>query len=72
MDETKIKRINELAHKMRDPGLTPEEKEEQAALRKEYIETIRRNLRGIIENTDVTLPDGTVKPLTDFKTPKKG
>lgn len=36
MDE-KIKRINELYHKSVDTGLTDEEKEEQAALRKEYI-----------------------------------
>ena len=44
MDE-KIKRINELYHKSQGEGLTLEEKEEQAALRKAYIESVRANLR---------------------------
>ena len=32
-----IERINELYHKSKDTGLTPEEKEEQARLRGRYI-----------------------------------
>ena len=41
MDEKKIARINELYHKSKGEGLTAEEKEEQQALRQEYIDTIR-------------------------------
>lgn len=44
MDE-RIKRINELAHKSKNEGLTPEELEEQAKLRREYIDNIKANLK---------------------------
>ena len=38
MDEKKIARINQLAAKSKTAeGLTPEEKQEQLALRREYI-----------------------------------
>ena len=41
MDQKKIDRINELAKKARTPeGLTPEETQERAALRREYIDTV--------------------------------
>ena len=38
MDQSKIDRINELYHKSQAVGLTDEEKAEQTALRKEYID----------------------------------
>ena len=44
MDNTKIDRINALYHKSQSVGLTEEEKEEQAALRREYIAAIRGSL----------------------------
>ena len=45
MDQSGIDRINELYHKSKTPqGLTEEEKQEQAALRKEYIEAIRKKI----------------------------
>ena len=43
--EKLLKRINELAKKSREQGLSEEEKAEQAALRKEYLEEFRRTLR---------------------------
>ena len=46
MDKVKIDRINELARISKERELTEEEKNEQAALRKEYIEEFRRTLRG--------------------------
>ena len=63
MIENIIARINELYHKSQKEGLTPEEKEEQAALRKEYIEGVKRNLKGQLDNIDMVNADGTVTNL---------
>lgn len=62
MDE-KIKRINELYHKSQAEGLTEEEKEEQQRLRKEYVQSVRNNLRGQLENLTIERPDGTIEKL---------
>ncbi len=61
--ESRIDRINELYHKSQKEGLTPEEKEEQARLRKEYIAAIRGNLRGTLENISLVNPDGSITDL---------
>ncbi|HAQ28428.1 MAG TPA: hypothetical protein DCQ76_01430, partial [Ruminococcaceae bacterium] len=37
MEQNKIDRINFLAKKQKGEGLSPDEKEEQAILRREYI-----------------------------------
>lgn len=63
MDQNKIDRINTLYHKAKATGLTDMEKEEQAALRKEYIETIRRNMRANLNNISVVEKDGSVTDL---------
>ena len=63
MDNIKIDRINTLAHKQKSVGLTEEEKQEQAALRKEYIETIRENLRANINNISIKEDDGSITDL---------
>lgn len=60
MDEKTIARINELYHKSKDSGLTPEEKAEQDRLRKEYIAVIRGNLKGALESMKIQNPDGTI------------
>ena len=60
MDEKKIQRINELAKKAKTgQGLTPEEKEEQALLRREYLDAVRGNLESQLNNTYLQRPDGT-------------
>ncbi len=59
MCEEKIKRINELAKKQREQGLTEEEKAEQAVLRREYIDSFKRSLEGQLNNTYILRPDGT-------------
>lgn len=61
-DET-IARINELYHKSKAEGLTPDEKEEQARLRREYIEAIRGNMRATLDHTSIQNEDGTLTPL---------
>ena len=66
MDET-IKRINELYHKSQAEGFTEEEKEEQKELRQKYIESVRGNLRGQLENMTIQRPDGTVEKVKKVK-----
>ena len=69
--QEQIDRINELARKSKtETGLTPEEKDEQAKLRKEYVEAMRASLRGHLENTVVIYPDGSKKKLSDYKNNK--
>ena len=54
MNQEKINRINELARKSRTPeGLTEEEKAEQAVLRQEYRDSVKANLIGQLENTEI-------------------
>ena len=68
MEQAKIDRINELARKSKtEEGLTPEEKEEQAALRREYVAAIRANLTARLDSTVIQYPDGTRKKLKKKK-----
>lgn len=63
MNQDKINRINALYHKSQGEGLTEAEKTEQAALRKEYVEAIRRNMRGTLNNISIQEADGTITDL---------
>ena len=72
MDENKIKRINELYHKSKAEGLTDAEKKEQQLLRQEYIESVRENLRGQLNNISIQEKDGYVKDLGKKYGGKKG
>ena len=63
MDEKTIERINELARKSKAEGLTDAEREEQALLRKQFIEAFRRNLRSQLDNIDIKESDGTITNL---------
>ncbi len=71
MDDRKLQRINELARKSKAEGLTEAERQEQAELRREYIEAVRRNLRGQLDNIDVINKDGKIENLGE-KYGKKG
>ena len=60
-----IARINVLAAKAKTPeGLSPEELEERARLRRIYIDSVVGNLKGELENTSILYPDGTKKKVT--------
>ena len=60
MKPEEIARINALARKAKTPeGLTPAEKEEQTALRKEYIEEFRRSTLQELNSIVIQHPDGT-------------
>ena len=63
MTSEQIERINTLYHKSQSVGLTLEEKEEQARLRKEYIAAIRANLRGTLNQISIKEPDGSITDL---------
>ena len=63
MDEKDLARINELARKSKSVGLTPQEKAEQARLRREYIASVRMNLRSQLDQIDIQEKDGTIVNL---------
>jgi len=54
-----IARINELARKAKAEGLTPEEITERDKLRRIYIDNVKANLVGHLENTYFVNPDGS-------------
>ena len=62
-----IQRINELAHKAKAQGLTPEEAQEQKRLRQEYLDSVRKNLVSQLENMSILEPDGTKKKVQKKK-----
>ena len=63
MDPQKIARINELYRRSKAEGLTDAEKKEQKLLLLEYIEAVRMNLRGQLNNIDIKEQDGSVVNL---------
>jgi uncharacterized protein YnzC (UPF0291/DUF896 family) len=63
MNEDKIQRINELYHKSKAEGLTPEELDEQNRLRQEYIESIRMSLKSQLDSIEIVETDGSTHPL---------
>ena len=71
MEQAKLDRINELAKKKKEVGLTEEELSEQAALRAEYIREFRAQFGNVLENTVIQYPDGSRQSLPDMKKGKK-
>ncbi|MCR4715729.1 MAG: DUF896 domain-containing protein [Lachnospiraceae bacterium] len=63
MTDEKIARINELFHKSKAEGLTEEEKAEQQALRQEYINSVKSNLKAQLDNVRIVNPDGTIEEI---------
>jgi len=72
MTEERIQRINELYHKAKTEGLTDAEKEEQQILRKEFIDSFRRNLRGQLDNISIREADGSITNLGEKHGIKEG
>ncbi len=58
MTEELLKRINFLARKSKTEGLTPEEKEEQAALRAQYIKEFRQGMENTLGNVYIVDAEG--------------
>lgn len=63
MDEV-IARINVLAKKAKEEGLTEEELVERDKLRRIYIDSVKGNLVGQLENTYIVGPDGQKRKVT--------
>ena len=59
-----IARINELAKKNKEEGLTAEEMAERDKLRRIYIDSVTGNLKQQLDNTSIVYPDGTKKKVT--------
>ena len=58
MTEELLKRINFLAKKSKAEGLSPEEKEEQAALRAQYIKEFRQGMENTLGNVYIVDAEG--------------
>ena len=64
MTQQQLDRINALAKKAQGPeGLTPQEQEEQQALRRAYIDAYKRSLTAQLDHTYIQYPDGTRRKL---------
>ena len=71
MNDQELARINELARKSKAEGLTEDELKEQKELRQRYIEAVRMNLRGQLNNIDIINKEGKIEYLGE-KYGKKG
>ncbi len=67
MEKEKQLRINALAKKQRETGLTSAEAAEQKQLREEYLAEFRANLKNTLEHTVIEDPDGTRTPLPEYR-----
>ncbi len=63
MEKSRIDRINELARKARESGLTPEEETERAKLRAEYLAAVRKNLEAQLDSTYIVDESGVKHKL---------
>lgn len=72
MEQKDLDRINELYRKSQAEGLTSEEADEQARLRREYIESYKRSLRASLESIKIVNPDGSVIDVKERHDKKYG
>ncbi len=61
--DEQIKRINELARKSKESGLTDSEKDEQARLRALYIESMKQSLTSQLDNTYIIDEKGNKRKI---------
>ena len=65
--EKLIKRINELAKKSKEQGLSEEEKAEQAKLRQEYIRRFRQGFENTMSNVYIMDEKGNKRKVEKKK-----
>lgn len=66
LEKHKMNRINELAKKSKEEGLTAEEKAEQETLRNEYLEKFREHFKGHLKRIKF-VEDMTEEELAEYK-----
>lgn len=65
MIKEKLERINFLAKKKKEEGLTEREAAEQQALYAEYLAEIRQSFGAMLDNMVIKRPDGTTEKLRE-------
>lgn len=70
MDKKMLDRINELAKKKRENGLTPKEQSEQKELYKIYLGEIRAQFDSTLDNVSVKESNGDIVPFKQAYTKK--
>ncbi|MFD2761502.1 DUF896 domain-containing protein [Lentibacillus juripiscarius] len=58
ISKEKLERINELAKKSKEEGLTVKEQTEQKALREEYLQNVRKSFKNQLKSMTVKDPEG--------------
>lgn len=74
LSNEKLERINELARKAKEEGLSNAEKEEQQTLRKQYLQQFRKAFKNQLHSVKVVDPDGkdvTPDKLKESKNKKR-
>lgn len=59
LSKDKLDRINVLANKEKESGLTKKEKAEQKELRDEYLKNIRESFKNQLKGVTIIDPEGT-------------
>ncbi|WP_053219573.1 DUF896 domain-containing protein [Virgibacillus senegalensis] len=70
LSKDKLNRINILAKKAKAEGLSAKEKQEQAALREEYLKNVRKSFKNQFKSMTVVDPEGkdvTPQKVKDLK-----
>ncbi len=65
--EEKIARINALARKAKADGLSDDERAEQAQLRRDYIDSVKANLKAQLDSMYVLDETGKKSKIIDFE-----
>ena len=69
MTNSKLERINELARKKKTVGLTESEVQEQARLRRQYLDEFRANMKDTLDRMYIEREDGTYEKLREKPRP---
>ncbi|WP_026570274.1 MULTISPECIES: DUF896 domain-containing protein [Sediminibacillus] len=70
LSKDKLNRINVLAKKAKEEGLTTNEKQEQQSLREEYLKNVRKSFKNQFKSMTVVDPEGkdvTPQKVKDLK-----